>query len=304
MAARWLVPEELVARMGGQPETAGWLAELPGLADELAHEWGLVPDGPAWSGFLSAVWPVSAEDGVPMVLKVVYPDPKTHAEAAALRAWSGLGTVGCVAEDLSRNALLLERLDGDVSLETFPDLEVACTLIGDILQRLHGVAPLPGVPTVADEARDLSEQIRAKVARCRSLLPARLVVQALATLGELQAPGQPVWLLHADCHFSNVLRTLDGSGWLAIDPLPTAGPREWELLPILRNRWSDATATGYPDAALRRRVDQLTEILGADAAYARRLAQAASVFMLLDLVPDDPTHFFVPPHEVMLHWVD
>ena len=52
-------------------------------------------------------------------------------------------------------------------------------------------------------------------------------------MAELQQP-QTSWLLHADCHFLNVLRTFDGTGWRAIDPLPTAGPKEWELLPVCR----------------------------------------------------------------------
>lgn len=295
------MPDALVGRMSSTPETSAWLDRLPALAEQLAGRWGLRPDGPAWSGFLSAVWPVQDATGALLVLKVVYPDPKTHAEAAALRAWSGLGTVRCLSEDRARNALLLERLDGDASLEGFPDIDAACAVIGAILVRLHGVAPLTGVRTVAAESLEVSAQTRALAARHPTLLPRRAVDQAQATLAELQAP-QPQWLLHADCHFSNVLRTVDGAGWRAIDPLPTAGPREWELLPILRNRWPDAAVTGDPERALRRRVDQLCETLGADAAYARRLAQAASVAMLLDLLPTDPTHFFVPALQQMLHW--
>ncbi len=301
VADRWLVPDALVGRMSTRPETAAWLGELPALAEQLADQWGLAPDGAAWSGFLSAVWPVRDVTGALLVLKVVYPDPKTHAEAAGLRAWSGLGTVACLAEDAARNALLLERLDGNASLETYPDVDAACTLIGAILRRLHGVAPPSGVRTVAAESVEVAEQIRTLAARHPGLVPRQLVDRALATLTELQAP-HPVWLLHADCHFLNVLRTVDGAGWRAIDPLPTAGPREWELLPILRNRWAAAAATGDPDAALRRRVDQLCEILGADAGYARRLAQAAGVFMLLDLVPTEPTHFFLPSQQLMVHW--
>lgn len=240
--------------------------------------------------------------------KVGYPDPKTRSEAAALRAWSGLGTVACVADDAGRNALLLQRLDGNSSLESYPDDERACAIIAEILARLHGVAPPPGVRTVAEEAAELQDQVQERGARHPRLLPARAVDQALATLSDLQAFDQPGWMLHADCHFLNVLPTLPGGlepqEWRAIDPLPTVGPREWELLPLLRNRWADAQATGDPDAALRQRVDQVCDILGADARYARQLAQAASVCMLLDLLPTLPTHFFVPPHQLMLAWLD
>lgn len=283
--------------------TAAWLKQLPALARELAQEWRLAPDGSPWSGTLSAVWPVRGPDGTPLVLKVVYPDPKTYGEAAALQAWSGLGgTVDCVAADVERHALLLERLDGDESLQTHADIDEACAIIGGLLAALHSVRPFASVRTVAQEAAEIAEQIRRLAFRFPAVVAARSVDRALNTLAELQAPGQPVWLLHADCHFLNVLRTVDGAGWRAIDPLPTAGPREWELLPILRNRWPDAVATGNPEAALRRRVDQVSELLGADGRYARRLAQAASVFMLLDLVPTQPAHFFVPPHALMVGW--
>lgn len=295
------MPNELVTRMSASLETAVWLEQLPALAEQLAGGWQLTPDGPAWSGFLSAVWPVRDAAGARLVLKVGYPDPKTHAEAAALRAWSGLGTVGCLAQDGARNALLLERLDGDVSLASYPDVDAACVLIGSILERLHRVTPPAGLRTVAAESVELTEKIRGQADRHPRLLPRRSVDRALAALAELQ-DAQPAWLLHADCHFLNVLRTVDGTGWRAIDPLPTAGPREWELLPILRNRWQDAVAGGDPDAALRRRVDSLCEMLGADPGYARRLAQAVSVFMLLELLPTDPTHFFVPPHRLMVDW--
>jgi streptomycin 6-kinase len=298
----WSVPEPLVARMSAQPNTAAWVAGLPGLAEQLAAEWQLARDGAPWSGFLSAVWPVRTPAGLPLVLKVGYPDPKTRSEAAALRAWTGRGTVRCLADDPDRQALLLERLDGDRSLETHPDVDAACAWIADLLARVHQVAPLPGLRTVAGEAVELAEQIETAAAQHRGMLPVRSVDQALATLADLAAPGADVWMLHADCHFLNVLPTLDGAGWRAIDPLPTAGPREWELLALLRNRWADAAAGGDPDAALGRRVDQVCEVLGADAAYARRLAQAASVFMLLELLPTEPTHFFVPPHQLMLGW--
>lgn len=304
MASPFFVPDDLVAQTAQHSDAkAAWVKQLPALATELARKWRLVPDGSPWSGTLSAVWPVRAADGTPLVLKVVYPDPKTYGEAAALQTWSGVGgTVECVAADLEHHALLLERLNGDVSLETYPDIDEACAVVGALLASLHDVRPFDGVRTVAQEAAEIADQIRGLSARYPALVASRWVDQALETLSDLQSTDRPVWLLHADCHFLNVLRTVDGTGWRAIDPLPAAGPREWELLPILRNRWADALATGDPEAALCRRVDQLSELLGADAGQARRLAQAGSVLMLLDLVPTEPGHFFVPPHTLMVHW--
>jgi streptomycin 6-kinase len=303
MGTPWQVPEDLVARMTRAPDTSQWLAGLPVLAEELAQQWALRPDGRAWSGFLSAVWPVRSESATDLVLKVGYPDPKTQWEAKALTAWAGRGTVRCVDYDAGRNGLLLERLDGDVSLEHDADIDHACEVIGSILANLHTVPVPEGIRTVAEEAAEVVDRLRSGVRGSPGLLPSRQVAGAMSTLGDLQVSDGASWLLHADCHFLNVLRTLDGSSWRGIDPLPTAGPREWELLPLLRNRWADAAATGDPDAALRRRVDLVCELIGADVARARLIAQAAAVTMLVELLPDDPGHFFVPPLQVMGCWL-
>lgn len=64
--------------------------------------------------------------------------------------------------------------------------------------------------------------------------------------------GWELELVHWDLHYANVLAELPDAGggrWLAIDPLPRAGFREAEVVAPLRNRWSDAVATGDPDGA-------------------------------------------------------
>jgi len=73
-------------------------------------------------------------------------------------------------------------------------------------------------------------------------------------------------------------------------------------VPLLRNRWNDAAATGDPDRALRRRVDQFAEMVGADSTRCREIAQAVAVDNLLHLLVHDPSHMFVPPYTVMAAW--
>ena len=76
------------------------------------------------------------------------------------------------------------------------------------------------------------------------------------------------------------------AAWRAIDPLPMAGRREWELIALLRNRWPDAVASGDPDRALRRRLDQVCERADLDRrSLARACAQAAAVDNLLTVLP-------------------
>lgn len=92
--------------------------------------------------------------------------------------------------------------------------------------------------------------------------------------------GWELELVHWDLHYANVLAELPDAGggrWLAIDRLPRAGFREAEVVAPLRNRWSDAVATGDPDAALRRRLDLLCEAAGLHRRRAAAFAQAVAV---------------------------
>jgi len=139
------------------------------------------------------------------------------------------------------------------------------------------------------------------------ILPAAVVDRALGTLHDLiqqLGSGTRRELVHGDCHFLNVLHTMptEGAAWVVIDPLPSAGMREWDVTALLRNRWQDAVVSGDPDAALRRRVDLVCEIAGMDASQVRDIAQAVAVDNLLWLVPRDRDDVFVPPYTVMSSW--
>lgn len=299
----WTVPSALTARLSVDPVDAHWSRELPGRASALAKGWDLRPDGEAWSGFNSAVWPVRDGQDRALVLKVSRPGWTIEPEAVALRAWAGHGAVQCHAYSSSDNAVLLQRLDGDRSLDTVADVDDACRAAAFVLTELHRVSPPTGFRHLVVEAQSLAEEIRQ---RSRGPRPAavtqRQVEQAVDTWeGVIPEPADR--LLHNDAHFLNVLATIEGeASWLAIDPYPFVGPVEIELVPLLRNRWADAAGAGDADRALRRRVDTMTEIIGGSAARARALAQAAAVVNLLALLPEDPDHFFVPPYTVIADW--
>jgi streptomycin 6-kinase len=53
-----------------------------------------------------------------------------------------------------------------------------------------------------------------------------------------------------------------------IDPKPLAGDPGFELLPALRNRWSDVLAANDIARAVRRRFDLMTDIAAIDRARA------------------------------------
>lgn len=307
----WAVPPELAHRHRDDPDSARWVAVLPDLAAELAGAWGLAADGPARAGFNAAVWPVRRR-GEPLVLKVTRPGVATGTEARALAHWAVRGaTVGVHAHDPDRNALLLERLDAGRCLQEHPDIDEACTTIGRLLAALSPTADAPepeGFTHVSAEAERMQANVERERERHPRLLPESSVRRAMETFEELREPSNHDRLLHFDAHFLNVLHTQPARtdagepGWRLIDPLPWVGPVELELVAMLRNRWEDAVVTGDPDRALRRRVDQVAELVGADPDRARAVAQAVAVDNLLWLLPRDPGHLFVAPYAVLAGW--
>jgi len=257
---------------------------------------------------MSTVWPVRTADGTSTgALKISWLDDGSRAEPLALRAWAGLPAVGLLEHDESRGAILIQRLDGDRTLQDLADIDQACTVIGTILASLTSVAAPSGVPPLEVEVERIASSIVDHRVTHPGLLPGVVVDQALTTLRDLvQDLGRLAHreLVHGDCHFLNVLHTLPTAApaWLAIDPLPSAGIREWDVTALLRNRWEDALAAGDPEAALRRRVDLVAEIAQMDQPRVRAIAQAVAVDNLLWLLPRDPQNMFVPPYQVMSTW--
>ena len=309
----WPVPPaflEVVRR--SDPTLAAW---APGAGEDaavLADRWQLTPDGDPLHGWMAVVWPVVDQHGRRLMLKIAGPDPLGKGEGAALAAWQGRGTVRLHRRDPEARAVLLDRLDPARDLFDVP-IDDACAVIGDLLADLAGVEPPAGVVSMADELDDWLVRLD-RVPAGQQILPTALVDRARSTItdhvAELRRSGAHRELLHYDLHYLNVLHTSQyatddaSGGWRAIDPLPMAGRREWELIALLRNRWPDAETGGDPDRALRRRLDQVCERAGIDRSLARACAQAAAVDNLLTVLPGNVDSMFNPPFAVMAQWTD
>ncbi|WP_275001575.1 aminoglycoside phosphotransferase family protein [Promicromonospora iranensis] len=246
------VPELFAARTVEREQEAGraWIDQLPQLVEQLLREWGLTLVGLPVSGNVGLVWEVRRADGTPAMLKVSWRDVETRNEAEALRRWGGRGAVRLIAASGEAGALLMERLDAGVSLSKAP-MSAAIEAAAEILRLLH-VPEWSGF----DDALELESRMAAPGEKYRERL------RALRADVEHAFRNAPHVLLHGDFHYENVLRR--GTTWTAIDPKPTHGPGEWDLLPLLRNRFDELPRGPRQPGGIRDRLDSLIVATGSD----------------------------------------
>ncbi|GAA3488709.1 aminoglycoside phosphotransferase family protein [Streptomyces cremeus] len=254
------VPAGLAAaqlRWNGEAGRA-WVAGLPGRVRECLAGWGLRPDGPVMHGSAALVVPVVREgDGLAAVLKLQLRDEENAGEAAALRAWAGLGVVEVLAADEARGALLLERLDEGRPLDGVRDALDGVRVIAESLARLNAVAAPAGMRRLGDIAAAVLDDVPRLLPALADGAERRLLERCAGAVREVAGEAGDR-LLHWDLHAENVLAPRAGSGrsepWVVIDPKPLAGDPGFELLPAIRNRFDAGEVV--------RRFDVLVEVMG------------------------------------------
>jgi streptomycin 6-kinase len=254
------VPAGLREGLAAEPSSANWLANLPALTADYIDRWQLRADGPAMHGVCALVVPVRRADGTPAVLKLTWPHEEATHEDRALALWNGAGAVRLLAADPDAYVLLLERLHAGRDLCGVP-LDEALTCVAELLRRLN--MPVDGPFTrVADRVVDWSAELTSALQQSSDGVPHRLLEAAAAVVADLPSAGAPV-LLHTDLHYENVLAA-DREPWLAIDPKPMLGDAEYEVAPLLWNRWEEATGSNDLARHLHRRADLVAETAGLD----------------------------------------
>ncbi|MFJ6935232.1 aminoglycoside phosphotransferase family protein [Streptomyces sp. NPDC101132] len=256
------VPRELYeaqVEFNGEAGRA-FVTALPGRAAAFLDRWGLRPDGPPMHGMCALVLPVTrAADGARAVLKLQLRDEETAGEAAALRAWDGQGAVRLLAEDPVTGTMLLERLDEGRHLSALADPDEAARILAELLARLTARPAPAGLRRLGDVTAGMLDGVPEAEAELADAGERALLRDCAAAVAEVAGePGDR--LLHWDLHYDNVLAG-GREPWLAIDPKPLSGDPGFELLPALVNRWDPA--------AVRRRFDLMTEVLGLDRERAR-----------------------------------
>jgi streptomycin 6-kinase len=235
---------------------------------------------------VSFVAPAELPDGTPAVLKINVPDLETEFEADALEHWNGEGAVTLLAHDRARRALLVERCEPGTQLWEVADEEEANEIAVGVLQQLWRRAPsAPSYRRVADEAERWAVELPERWERLGRPFERSLLDRAVACLLELGADQDELVVCHQDFHGGNVL--LAQRGWLAIDPKPLLGEREFDTASLLRDRRDELVVDPHPAARVRQRLDQLSSDLGLDRERMRGWGVAHALAWGLD---DDGLH--------------
>ncbi|ANP49893.1 aminoglycoside phosphotransferase family protein [Streptomyces griseochromogenes] len=253
----------------GEPGAA-WLAELPGIVDELLTRWGCVPDGAVLHGGVGVIVPVRRPaDGEAAVLKVSFPHPGNVHEPDAFAVWGGRGAVLLHQRGDDRFAMLLERA-GTSTLEQLADGDELAAVAGRINRRLAVPAP-PGLPRLREQADAWEERLRVDAEELSHALPPHVVGEALATVREL-ARAQPDTLVHGDLHARNILRARR-EPWLAVDPKGYAGDPAYDGGTLLKAHAVTLVEADDLPKAVQRALDVFAESAELDRERVRRWAQ-------------------------------
>jgi len=207
------------------------------------------------------VAPAVTAEGEDVVLKVQRPHRESEHEAAALELWDGDGAIRLVDRERDEHALLLERCVPGTPLSA-AGADTALDVFVELLPRLWKPAGRPFRP-LAVEAAWWAGSLACRWDEAGRQFEQALVEAALEALLTLPSTQGEQVLLHQDLHGDNVLAA-QREPWLAIDPKPLAGEREFGIAPIVRSR-----ELGHSRRDVLQRFDRLTGDLGLDRERAR-----------------------------------
>jgi streptomycin 6-kinase len=270
-------PGDFAVASGGWPVLSNVMAgrtELDALLEELAERWELELSDPLGDGD-TGPWGATRA-GEPVVLSLRDASHGFAEEVLSLIHWDGDGAVMLIDHD-PLGVLLMERaLPGTPLLEETDD-DAAMLLAAGVLERLWIPDP-GGIETVADEVERWAGTLARRNRAQSSPVETDLIDEATRLLRELgPTQGEPV-LLHGDLHLGNVLAA-QRQPWLAIDPKPLIGEREFDVTALISDKQEDLVADEIAGRdSVQRRFDLLGERLGCE----RERLKGWSVAIMVD----------------------
>jgi streptomycin 6-kinase len=212
-----------------------WLDELPSLVGSLEADWQITVGRTFRDSTEAVVAEAVCADGERAVLKLIVPrggDAAAH-EITALRLAGGNGSPLLLRDDVTRGALLLERLGRPLSRLGLPTGRRHEILVGAARQ-VWRPAPASGLPTGADKAASLAEFIEAMWEELERPCSRRAVDYALACAERRRDAysEEAAVLVHGDVHQWNALEA--GAGFKLVDPDGLVAEPEYDLGIIMR----------------------------------------------------------------------
>lgn len=240
---------------------ASWLDALPSVLDSLARDWSLSLGETLRGGHAALVVAATLADGTASVLKVGIPGHRRELgfEATVLELAAGDGCASLLRQDLTRDALLLERL-GPAVYDIVPDPATRHDMLCDLAARLwRPLGDDVDLPTGADIARRLRDAIPRLWEELERPCSQETINDAIACAEnrEHAYDRRRSVLVHGDVHDANALLAADGACKL-IDPNGLRAEPACDLGTIVRCN---------PDSGddLRTRAERLAARTGVDA---------------------------------------
>ncbi len=212
-----------------------WIDDLPDLVASLEREWSIAVGRPFQDSTEAFVAEASLDDSTPAVLKLIVPRAGEAArhESTVLRLTNGEGCARLLREDVTRGALLLERLGPslhDLKLPICQRLEILCSA-AELVWR-----PAPGcnLPTGAEKGRWLGDYVTKTWEALDRPCSERAVDYALACVaGRIGAhDDERAVLVHGDVHQWNALQSDDG--FKLVDPDGLLAEAEYDMGILMR----------------------------------------------------------------------
>ena len=250
------------------------------------HRWHLQAGDHLASGFRSEVVSCAAADGTEVVVKLAMTREEMRAEAAALTAWARTGAAARLIDtDLDHGALLLEQIRPGTHLPGNDDpraIDVAASLLGALHHAQLPTFPFPALPETFTWMARLARRDATYEQRTRNEPELgrpglqRLPLARAAVTRLCESPPGTV-LLHGDFLAKNLLS--DGTGYVAIDPIPNIGDPCADV---------GFFAAGHPPAAtILHKAAAIAELMGLDPQRAQRWAVVWTVLQACQAWRDD-----------------
>ncbi len=262
-----------------------WRQQVPDLLVRRAEEWDLEVGESYTGGWAGHAVRVCLSDGTPAALKLIWPHRESEYEAEALELWDGAGAARLLRRNTDGTALLLERCEPGAFLSTL-ELDAALDVYVGLLPRLWKTAGAP-FHALEEEAWLWMESLPHEWEQAGRPFERALVDAAIDAVDELAPTQGEQVLLHQDLHALNVL-SAEREPWLAIDPKPLVGEREFGIAPVVRG-----AELRHGRAEVLHRLDRLTAELGLDPDRARGWCVAQTIAWGVD----------VPEHIDVARWL-